>query len=107
MNSLLPQPTAAECRALRDSLGLTVQEMATVAGLAHRQRWAEYESEAMDALPDRYRWTLLMLTLDLHPDYVLLEKLHYLQMVRRHFYLKMRHDLTQAVAQEQEKEAKP
>jgi transcriptional regulator with XRE-family HTH domain len=67
MNVLLPQPTSAECRALRESLQLTAEQMAAVAGLKHRQRWAEYESEKEPALPDRYRWTILMLMLDLHP----------------------------------------
>lgn len=67
MDALLPQPTAAECRALRESLGLSPEQMAKVAGLAHRQRWSEYESDKRAELPDRYRWTLLMLTLDLHP----------------------------------------
>lgn len=67
MNALLPQPTPEECRQLRKVLGLTLEQMAAVAGLAHRQRWVEYESEKMVEKPDAYRWTLLMLTLDLHP----------------------------------------
>lgn len=67
MNALLPQPTPEECRQLRAALSLTLEQMAAVAGLAHRQRWVEYESEKMAEKPDAYRWTLLMLNLDLHP----------------------------------------
>lgn len=67
MNALLPQPTPEECRQLRKALGLNLEEMAHLAGLAHRQRWVEYESEKMVEKPDAYRWTLLMLNLDLHP----------------------------------------
>lgn len=98
MNASLPQPSAAECRALRKSLGLTVAQMAELAGLAHRQRWVEYESERAPELPDRYRWTLLMLSLDLHPT---------MRLARRHdrLLIDWAH-LAQEVAQKAEKTEK-
>ena len=92
MDAVLKQPTAAQCRALRETLGLSPEQMAQVAGLAHRQRWTEYESDVARELPDRYRWTMLMLTLDLHPT---------MRLVRRQEILAIDwENLAQEVAQE-------
>lgn len=59
------RPTPAECRALRESAGLSLAKMAEIARLADRQSWAKYEAGSVDC--DAARWELCLLLLGQHP----------------------------------------
>lgn len=59
--------TGAQLKALRLKHGLTQEQMADLAGLAHRQRWAEYETD-YSKHPSRQTLELLLLRLDEHPQ---------------------------------------
>lgn len=61
--------TAAECRRLRESHGLSLAQMAELARLASRQTWADYESGRCAI--DLARWELCLLLLGDHPTMAL------------------------------------
>lgn len=63
----LPPPTAAEVRAARDELALTLAQAAEIAGLGAGPRWAEYESGARH--PSPAVWELFLLRTGQHPTH--------------------------------------
>ena len=65
--------TSPDIRSIRAAAGLTQQQAADAAGLASRERWAEYESGVR--CPEQVRWDWFLVRVGMHPDFTLRRRL--------------------------------
>lgn len=72
MMELLPSPTPDELRAMRTRRGWSASHAAAMFWLSSGRRWRELESG--ERRMDEIRWTLGLLSIDEHDQYVLAER---------------------------------
>jgi hypothetical protein len=66
-------PTGAEIRSARIGARLSQKECATIVGLSHGSRWAEFEANTRKI--DTARWELFLLKIGRHPDFELSQRI--------------------------------